>query len=117
MNGKNVSNGILKWTDGGHIYTKEMFTDFVFRFEFTMTPGANNGLAIRSLGAGNPAYDAMCELQILDDGHERYAKIIEPRQFHGSALWNGRSSPEAISRESGEWNYQEVKVEGSTIQW
>ena len=38
------------------------------------------------LGAGNPAYDAMCELQILDDGHERYAKIIEPRQFHGSAM-------------------------------
>ena len=106
----------LKWTDGGHIYTKEMFTDFVFRFEFTMTPGANNGLAIRSLGAGNPAYDAMCELQILDDGHERYAKIIEPRQFHGSALWNGRSSPRLFGRESGEWNYQEVKVEGSTIQ-
>ena len=115
MNGKNVSNGILKWTDGGHIYTKEMFTDFVFRFEFTMTPGANNGLAIRSLGTGNPAYDAMCELQILDDAHERYTEVIEPRQFHGSA-YGMAGAHRGYLHESGKWNYQEVKVEGSTIQ-
>ncbi len=111
--GKAVSDGILRWTDGGHIYTDMQFSDFVFRFEFTMTPGANNGLAIRSTGSGNPAYDAMCELQILDDGAERY-EGLDPRQAHGSA-YGMAGAHRGFLRPSGEWNYQEVTVDGSTI--
>ncbi len=111
--GKSVSGGILRWTDGDNIYTKKQFSDFVFRFEFTMTPGANNGLAIRSSGEGNPAYDAMCELQILDDGAERYAGI-EARQAHGSA-YGMAAAHRGYLRPSGEWNYEEVTVDGSTI--
>ena len=111
--GKIATGGILQWSDGGHIYTKKQFADFVFRFEFTMTSGANNGLAIRSTGEGNPAYDAMCELQILDDSHERY-KGIDPRQAHGSA-YGMAPAHRGYLRPAGEWNYQEVRVEGSKI--
>lgn len=114
MKGKLVSNGEILWSDGGHIYTQREFADFVFRFEFTMTPGANNGLAIRSTGEGNPAYDAMCELQILDDGHERYAGV-KPRQVHGSA-YGMAGAHRGYLRPAGQWNYQEVIVKGSTIQ-
>ncbi len=114
MKGKLASNGEILWTDGGHIYTEREFADFVFRFEFIMTPGANNGLAIRSTGKGNPAYDAMCELQILDDGHERYAGV-KPRQVHGSA-YGMAGAHRGYLRPAGQWNYQEVVVKGSTIQ-
>lgn len=113
-NGKLVANGELIWSDGGHIYTEREFADFVFRFEFVMTAGGNNGLAIRSKGEGNPAYDAMCELQILDDGHERYAGV-KPRQAHGSA-YGMAGAHRGYLRTAGEWNYQEVIVKGSTIQ-
>jgi hypothetical protein len=55
----------------------------------------------------------MCELQILDDGHERYAEI-DPRQAHGSA-YGMTGAHRGFLRHSGEWNYQEVTVDGSTI--
>lgn len=113
LKGKAVSDGILRWTDGDNIYTNQEFADFVFRFEFTMTAGGNNGLAIRSTGSGNPAYDAMCELQILDDGAERYADI-DARQAHGSA-YGMAAAHRGYLRPSGEWNYEEVTVNGSTI--
>jgi|TARA_B110000467_G_scaffold163321_1_gene189000 hypothetical protein len=113
LKGKAVSDGILKWTDGDNIYTKNEYVNFVFRFEFTMTPGGNNGLAIRSPGEGNPAYNAMCELQILDDGHENYAEI-DPRQAHGSA-YGMAGAHRGYLRPAGEWNYEEVAVDGSTI--
>ncbi len=114
LNGKLATNGEILWSDGGHIYTEREYADFVFRFEFVMTPGGNNGLAIRSTGEGNPAYDAMCELQILDDGHERYAGV-KPRQVHGSA-YGMAGAHRGYLRTAGEWNYQEVVVKGSTIQ-
>ena len=52
---------------GGTIFTKEVYADFVVRFEFKLPPGGNNGLAIRYPGKGNTAYAGMCELQVLDN--------------------------------------------------
>src|SRR5690606_8670729 len=47
-----VENGTLVIYPGrggkGDLFTKEEFSDFVFRFEFQLTPGANNGLGIRA---------------------------------------------------------------------
>ena len=112
-NGKMAANGILQWTDGGHLYTKKQYADFVFRFEFNMTPGANNGVAVRYPGEGNPAYDGMSEVQILDDGHERYAGV-KPRQVHGSA-YGMAGAHRGYLRPLGQWNYEEITVRGSTI--
>ena len=82
-----VTDGILKCKQhkGGTIYYNEELTDFMARVEFKLPPGGNNGLAIRYPGHGDTAYDGMCELQILDDGHPKYAKNLDPRQAHGSA--------------------------------
>ena len=60
---------------GGNLYTKNEYSDFVFRFEFKLTAGANNGLGIRTPTKGDAAYVGM-ELQILDDSAERYKKAI-----------------------------------------
>ncbi len=78
-----------------------------------MTAGANNGLAIRSILNGDPAYDAMCELQILDNRAEKY-KNIDPRQYHESA-YGMAAAHRGYLRAPGEWNYQEVTVQDSTI--
>jgi hypothetical protein len=69
---------------GGTIYTVEEYVDFVVRLEFRLPPGGNNGLVIRYPGSGDGAYAGMCELQVLDDTHPKYAGLDE-RQFHGSA--------------------------------
>ncbi len=33
---------------GGNLYTEREYSDFIYRFEFKLTPGANNGLGIRT---------------------------------------------------------------------
>ena len=70
-------------------------------------------MAIRYLGKGNAAYNGMCELQVLDNTHPRYAKL-DPRQFHGSA-YGIAPAKKGFLKKVGEWNEQEVIVRGSKI--
>ncbi|HUG11789.1 MAG TPA: DUF1080 domain-containing protein, partial [Opitutaceae bacterium] len=98
---------------GGTIHTDREFGNFVARLEFKLPPGGNNGLAIRYPGEGDPAYAGMCELQVLDDTAPKYA-ALDPRQFHGSA-YGMVPAHRGYLRETGEWNSQEVTVDGSTI--
>ena len=98
---------------GSALFTKEEYGDFVVRFEFQLPPGGNNGLAIRYPGKGDPAYSGMCELQVLDTEHPKYAKI-DPRQAHGSA-YGMVAAHRGYLRPAGQWNYQQVTVKGSTI--
>jgi|SRR5579875_858259 hypothetical protein len=105
---------VCKPHKGGLIYTKPEYSDFVVRLEFKLPPGGNNGLAIRYPGGqGDTAYDGMCELQVLDDTHPKYARL-DPRQAHGSA-YGMVAAHRGYLRPVGQWNYQEVTVKGSTI--
>ena len=83
------------------------------KLEFKLPAGGNNGLAIRYPGKGNAAYDGMCELQVLDNTHPRYAKL-DHRQFHGSA-YGITGAKKGFLKKIGEWNEQEVIVRGYQI--
>lgn len=97
---------------GGNLFTKEEFSDFVFRFEFQLTPGANNGLGIRSPITGDAAYKGM-ELQILDNDAPIY-KDLHVYQYHGS-LYGTLPAKRGFLKPVGQWNYQEVIVKGPMI--
>lgn len=98
---------------GGNLFTKDEYADFQVRFEFQLPPGGNNGLAIRYPGTGRPHVDGMCELQVLDNEHPKYA-TLDPRQYHGSA-YGIAPAVRGFLRETGEWNFQIVSVRGSKI--
>jgi hypothetical protein len=98
---------------GGTLYTSERYGNFVARFEFRLPEGGNNGLAIRYPGQGDPAYAGMCELQVLDNTHPKYAKL-DPRQYHGS-VYGQVPAARGYLHPPGTWNFQEVTVIGSTI--
>lgn len=110
-----VKDGVLafKQGGGGDLFIKDPFADFHIRFEFKLPPAGNNGLAIRSPEKGNPAFAGM-ELQILDDGHEKY-KDLKPWQVHGS-VYGIAPAHRGYLRPTGEWNYEEVIVKGPKIQ-
>ncbi|WP_339924961.1 DUF1080 domain-containing protein [uncultured Cyclobacterium sp.] len=112
-----VENGVLAiYPDkggSGNLMTSEEYSDFEFRFEFKLTPGANNGLGIRAPLKGDAAYEGM-ELQILDDTAEIYSKL-KPYQYHGS-LYGTSAAKKGHLKPVGEWNYQEVIVKGDRIQ-
>ncbi|HIK92162.1 MAG TPA: DUF1080 domain-containing protein [Planctomycetes bacterium] len=98
---------------GGMLLTEKEYSNFIVRLEFKLPPGGNNGLAIRSPGEGDPAYAAMCELQVLDSEHEKYANL-DQRQYHGCA-YGMVAAHRGFLRETGQWNFQQVTVDGSTI--
>ncbi|WP_336514391.1 DUF1080 domain-containing protein [Pollutibacter soli] len=97
---------------GGNLFTKDEYGDFVFRFEFQLTPGANNGLGIRAPLEGDAAYTGM-ELQILDNEAEIY-KNLKPYQYHGS-VYGVIPAKRGYLKPLGEWNYEEVTVRGTKI--
>ncbi len=97
---------------GGNLYTVREYADFVFRFEFLLSPGANNGLGIRTPLEGDAAYVGM-ELQILDNSASIYANL-EPYQYHGS-VYGVIPARRGFLRPVGEWNYQEVTVKDTKI--
>jgi hypothetical protein len=97
---------------GGKLLTEKEFSDFVLRFDFRLTPGANNGLGIRAPVEGDAAYNAM-ELQILDDAHPQFA-TLKPWQFHGS-IYGVVAAERGSLKPAGEWNSEEVTVQGSKV--
>lgn len=97
---------------GGNLFTKDEYSDFIFRFEFQLTPGANNGLGIRSPLTGDAAYKGM-ELQILDNDAPMY-KDLQIYQYHGS-IYGTIPAKRGFLKPTGEWNYQEVIVNGPKI--
>lgn len=97
---------------GNNLFSREEFSDFVLRFEFQLTPGANNGLGIRSPITGDAAYEGM-ELQILDNDAPVY-KDLKVYQYHGS-IYGTLPAKRGYLKPTGEWNYQEVIVQGPKI--
>jgi hypothetical protein len=97
---------------GGKIFTEKEYGNFILRFDFKLTPGANNGLGIRSPLQGDPAYVGM-ELQILDDTAKQYEKL-KPFQYHGS-IYGLVASKRGHQKPVGEWNTQEVVCKGRLI--
>ncbi|MDR2042011.1 MAG: DUF1080 domain-containing protein [Tannerella sp.] len=96
-----------------NLYTKEEYANFIFRFEFQLTPAANNGLGIRTPMEGDAAYVGM-ELQILDSEHPIY-NDLEEYQYHGS-VYGILPAKRGFLKPAGEWNYQEVIAYGDRIQ-
>ena len=99
-------------TSGGNLYTKEEYSDFEYRFEFQLTPGANNGLGIRAPLEGDAAYVGM-ELQILDSEADIY-KNLQSYQYHGS-IYGVVPARRGYLRPIGEWNEELVVVKGTRV--
>jgi HEAT repeat protein len=97
---------------GGNLYTKETYGDFVYRFDFRLTPGANNGIGIRTPMEGDAAYVGM-EIQVLDDTAPIY-KDLAAYQYHGS-VYGIIAAKRGHLRPVGEWNTEEIYMKGNHI--
>ena len=97
----------------GNLYTEQEYGDFVFRFEFRLTPGANNGVGIRVPKGGHASYDGM-EIQILDHDSPRYRGWLHDYQHHGS-IYGVVPAKTGHVKPVGEWNCEEITAQGKQI--
>ncbi len=98
----------------GNLYTKEEYQDFVFRFEFKLTAGANNGIGIRAEMGKDAAYYGM-EIQVLDHYDKIYQPWLEDYQYHGSVYGIIPTQNRDCLKPLGEWNEEEIYVKGNYI--
>lgn len=98
---------------GGNLYTEKEYANFALRFEFKTEPGGNNGVGIRAPIDGDAAYQGM-EIQILDDGHEKYKGKIKSEQHHGS-VYDVIPARTGFLKPAGQWNEEEITANGSRI--
>jgi hypothetical protein len=98
---------------GGNLFTEKEYGNFVLRFEFLLTPGANNGIGIRAPYEGDAAYKGM-EIQILDDSDQVYKGKIRPEQYHGS-VYDLIPARTGFRKPVGEWNEEEITANGRRI--
>lgn len=128
FNGRNLDGWVGNTTDyvpedgviavrpknGGHgnLYTEKEYSNFNFRFEFKLTPGANNGLGVHAPLEGDAAYVGK-ELQILDNTAAIYANL-KPYQYHGS-VYGIIPAKRGFLKPVGEWNTEEVIVHGDNF--
>ena len=110
-----VEDGILLCPadGGGNLFTEKEYANFVLRFEFRLTPGANNGIGIRAPLNGRASYEGM-EIQILDDQHAKYQGRIKPGQYHGS-IYDVVPAEHGFKKPTGEWNEEEILADGRHI--
>ena len=97
---------------GGDLFTKNEYGDFIYRFDFQLTPGANNGIGIHAPLQGDAAYLGM-EVQVLDSEDPQYANL-QPYQYHGS-VYGVMPAKRGFLRPIGEWNNEEIMVKGTKI--
>ena len=109
-----VENGALVCPadGGGNLFTEKEYSNFIFRFEFRLTPGANNGIGIRAPLEGDAAYVGM-EIQVLDNTAPPYA-LLRPAQYHGS-IYDVVPAKRDFLKPVGEWNQEEIRAEGRRV--
>ncbi|MFO0827837.1 MAG: DUF1080 domain-containing protein [Phycisphaerales bacterium] len=106
------SGAIVCLPNGTNLYTEKDYGDFTLRFDFKLTPGANNGIGIRTPPEGDAAYVGM-EIQVLDDSDAKYAQL-KPYQYHGS-IYGVVPSKRGHQKPVGEWNSEEIDVRGRHV--
>jgi len=104
---------IVCLSDGRNLYTAGEYGDFVLRFRFRLTPGANNGIGIRTPNEGDAAYLGM-EIQVLDNSAEKW-KGLADWQYHGSIYGVAAARVRDALRPVGEWNDEEIRAEGRRV--
>jgi hypothetical protein len=103
---------VCKKKGGGRLLTTKEYADFIFRFEFKLDRGGNNGVAVRAPAQGHISRLGI-EIQILDDDAPQY-KNLAPYQYHGS-IYGMVPAKRGHLKPVGQWNAQEVLCDGSRI--
>lgn len=85
---------------GGRLLTAKQFGDFVFRFDYRLEPGGNNGISVRGH-----------EIQVLDNDAPQY-KNLKACQYHGS-IYCCVPALRGHTKPAGEWNSEEIECRGS----
>jgi len=105
--------GVLEFRAGGDLFSRERFGDFVFDFEFRMSPGANSGIKYRAEAQHQMGYvhGLGCEFQILDDARHPDADRGRPGTRRLAGLYDMIAAQDATFLGTDAWNHGRIHLE------
>lgn len=95
------------------LYSDKDFGDFVLKFDWKVSKGANGGLGLRFPPEGDPAYNGM-EIQIIDA--ETYYRGTGRPEQGTAAIYDLIAPKDPKINPVGEWNSYEVTCKGDHVQ-
>ncbi len=110
-----VENGLLvsHGEGGGWLGTTKPHADFVFKFDFKLSPESNSGIYLRAPDDDSHISRTGMEIQLLDDPHPRY-KTIKDWQRTGAIYHVAPPKPGHL-KPVGEWNSMEILAQGPHV--
>ncbi len=106
------------WRTMGWLLTERDYTDFVLRFEFQLTKGANSGVALRAVpGEEFQTVALHLEVQIIDDsslppGRKDPTGALAYARTGSSTVMPSRPAP---LKPLGQWNQMTVTLKGQVL--
>jgi len=112
-----VKDGILTGKAGtGWLGTTKEYGDYVLRVEWRIQKDGNSGVFLRVPGVKegfSPSQTGM-EVQILDDGSDKYKGKLKPTQYSGS-IYTFVHCMKPVYKGPNEWNTFELTCKGDDV--
>lgn len=107
-----TADGVLTASKDQAIWTKKDYDNFVFDLEFKFGPNANSGVIVYSVDTRNWIPGAI-EVQILDDGGEKWAKVSGNGRC--GAIYGHVAPTKSATKPAGQWNRMTITCMDSQI--
>lgn len=107
-----VEDGELTASADRVIWTNDSYDNFVLDLEFKVGSNANSGVIVYCSNPGRWIPNSV-EVQILDDGGDRWADV--PNNQRCGAIFGHVGPSERVSRPAGEWNRMTITCVGPRI--
>ena len=108
-NGWVIEDDAMSLKDGGSIWTKDRYGDFVLDVEFKVSPECNSGIFFRTGDLNDPVQTGI-EMQVLDS-----AGKVEPDKHDCGAMYDLLEPSENAMKAAGEWNNATITCDGALI--
>jgi hypothetical protein len=108
-NGWKVRDGAMELDQGGYIWTKEKFGNFILEAEFRIPKDCNSGIFFRTGDTKDPVQTGM-EMQVIDQPAQ-----AKPVKNDCGALYDLVAPSALVMKPVGEWNKVRITCRNSLV--
>lgn len=106
------TDGIFTADEDQIIFSNTEYENFVLDLEFMVEPGANSGVVVYCTDKKDWIPHSV-EIQILDDGNEKWAEV--PGTWQCASIFGHLAPSEKMGKKPGDWNRMTVACKGRMI--
>ncbi len=104
--------GVFTASEDQIIFSKVEYENFVLDLEFNVEPGANSGVVVYCTDKKDWIPHSV-EIQILDDGNEKWASV--PGTWQCASIFGHLAPSAKVTKKPGEWSRMTIACKGKMV--